>query len=83
MEMVNGITDGDGEWDYIYNLETEDLSEYIPETKGEDYTALIILAVVIILIGCVLFYYLIYHKKPEKTVKKTDKKQPKNKSDKK
>ena len=76
-------TDGDGEWDYIYNLETEDLSEYIPETKGEDYTALIILAVVIILIGCVLFYYLIYNKKPEKIVKKTDKKQPKNKSDKK
>jgi len=83
-------TDGDDKWNLQYNTETEEISDYKKESKEGEIATLIIIAIILILIGCGIFYYFIYTKKPKKPkqtkkpVKKTDKKQtPKKKSGKK
>jgi hypothetical protein len=50
--------DGDGAWDYLYDMTTNELTEYTPEPTGEEYTTVIIIAViaVILVIGLVYFF---------------------------
>lgn len=75
-------TTGNGEADYVYNIETGELTEYQAESESqiEDYMMYyIILAAFIIIIGGGSVYYLVIMKKTKKQTKKTTK----EKSDKK
>ena len=65
-------SEGDVEWNYVYNPETEKLTEYEPE---EDYTALLILVAVVIILSSGFVYYIsIKNKARKQTKKKTGKK---------
>jgi len=63
--------EGDVKWNYVYNPETEKLTEYELE---EDYTTLLILATVVIVLGCGFAYYIISINKTQKQAKKQIKK---------
>ena len=73
----------DGEWDYVYNPDTEELTTYevepTPEKEGEweeEYTGIIILAIIIIIL-IIAFSVLVGRRKGKK------KKQPSKKTGKK
>ena len=63
-------SDGDGEWDYMYNPETEDYSDYEGEPIPEEYNTVIILLAISIIIIMVIIYYFVRNNKPPKKTKK-------------
>ncbi len=67
-------TDDDGEWEYIFDAETQELtqieSESKEEEKAEDYTGILILAVIVILILLGVAWYFMKINKKEKKKKK-------------
>ena len=67
-------SDGDGEWNYVYDPETEELTEYEaePTPYKEDYTGIILLGLLIIII-IIIFFYMVMKKKKTEPPKKNKK----------
>jgi len=69
--------DGDDSWDWIYDIETDTLTEYSGEPTSEpDNTALIVLAIIVILFLIILGYLV----KRSNDIKKAQKKAAEKKS---
>jgi len=71
--------DGDDSWDWVYDIETDTLSEYVEPTPESDNTALIVLAIIVILFLIILGYLVKRSNDKKKAQKKAAEKKSQSK----
>jgi chitodextrinase len=75
--------DDDDNWDWVYDLETDTLTEYSGEEQGMDYTPIIIIIIVIIVVLIILGYLMKRNNDKKKQAKKKEEQKKQNKPKKK